>query len=572
MLEAWSLPFFQRAVVEVLILAVVSGLLGTWIVLRGLAFLSHAVGAATVPGLVLADGLAFSPLLGALGAALAAAGAFAFVSRRRSVGIDSATALVLAGALAAGVVLASDVFGSQGSVDRLLFGSLLAIDRSDILFALAVLLAAGAAARTFGPRWLGDGFTGAGPGGSPGADAVLVALVALAVVAAIAAAGALLTAAILVLPAATTRLVAGRVGRWQLLTFALAAVEGVAGLMVAFELDLPPGPVIAVLAGAVFTLVALGRALRERRGLAAAAAAGAAVLVGASGCGAGGGNPADGRLPVAATTAQVADIVRQVGGDRVSVDQVIRPGADAHDFEPRPSDVAGVADARILFTSGSGLDGWASGLAADSGSSAEVVDLSRSLPVARLSGGEPDPHWWHDARNLEAAAGRVARALSRAEPADRRQFERRAALYRDRVRRADAAIRRCLGRIPASRRVIVTDHDALGYFTGRYGITVAGAVFPATSTQGQASAGEVAALERAIRERRVRVVFPESSLNGDLARRIASDTGARAGAPLYADTLGGAGSGQATVLGAMAANADAIASGLSDGRVRCRVK
>lgn len=569
MLEAWSLPFFQRAVVEVILLAAISGLLGTWIVLRGLAFFSHAVGAATVPGLVVADGLAFSPLLGAFGAALLTAGAFALLSRRRAVGTDSATALVLAGALAAGVILASDVFGSQGSVDRLLFGSLLAIGSAELLFAAGVLAAAVVAARLFGPRWLGEGFAGPGPDRGRGPDVALALLVALSVVAALAAAGALLTAAILVVPAATTRLLVNRVGRWQLLTAALAAVEGVAGLLLAYQLDLPPGPVIAVLAGAVFALTAIARALWSRRPL-ATAAAGAAALFLLAGCGPGSEPAEDGRLPVAATTAQVAEIVREVGGSDVAVDQVIRPGAEAHDFEPRPSDVAGVAEAKILFTSGAGLDGWAEGLAADAGSQARIVDLFGSLPVRRQAGGAPDPHWWHDPRNLEAAADVVAGALSRADPAGRAGFERRARAFGRRARRVDAAISRCLGAIPAERRVIVTDHDALGYFTGRYGIEQAGAIFPATSTQAQASAGEVVALERAIRERRVRVVFPESSLNGALARRIAADTGAREGAPLYADTLGEPGTREATVLGAMEANADAIADGVSAGKVRCR--
>ena len=566
MLEAWSLPFFQRAVLEILLLALVSGLLGTWIVLRGLSFFAHAAGAATVPGLVIADGLAFSPILGAVGAALVVAAAFVGVAGRRSVGTDSAVALVLAGALAVGVVLASDVFGSQGSVDRLLFGSLLAIGSAEILFAAAVLVAGALGTLLLGPRWLGDGFSGREPGAGRWEDIVLVALVSLAVVAALAAAGALLTAAILVLPAATTRLFVDRLARWQVATGLLAAVEGVAGLQLAVAFDLPPGPAIAVLGGATFAVAALARLLLKRSARPAGAVAAAALLL-LGGCGGGAGT--DGRLRVAATTPQVADIVREVGGPVVSVDQVIRPGVDSHDYELRPSDVAGVADARLLFTSGLGLDGWADSLLADSGSKARVIDLSAGLPVRRASGDEPDPHWWHDPRNLEAAATRAQLALSRADPGGARGFARRASAYRASIRRTDAAIRRCLERIPPSRRTVVTDHDALGYFTDRYGVTVVGAIFPATSTQGQASAGEVAALEQAIRDRQVKAVFPESTLNSALARRIAADTGAATGDPLYADSLGKPGSSESTVLGAMRANADALAGGLSGGRVRC---
>lgn len=567
MLEAWSLPFFQRAVLEVLLLAAVSGLLGTWIVLRGLSFFAHATGAATVPGLVLADGLAFSPILGAAGASLAVCVAFVLVSGRRSVGSDSAVALVLAGALAVGVVLASDVFGSQGSVDRLLFGSLLAIGVAELLFAAAVLAAVAAGTFLLGARWLGDGFAGRETGGR-WEDVALVALVSLAVVAALAAAGALLTAAILVLPAATTRLFTDRLARWQLATGLLAAVEGVAGLQLAFVADLPPGPVIAVIGGAAFALAAVARLVIRRGGRAAAVAAAACSLLALGGC-AGGSVDSGSRLSVAATTPQVADIVREIGGPAVSVDQVIRPGVDSHDYELRPSDVAGVAGSRLLFVSGLGLDGWAGRLLEDSGSGARVVDLSSGLPVRRGAAGEADPHWWHDPRNLKAAAGTVQRALTRADPAERKGFALRADAYRAQVDEADALIRRCMARIPKDKRVVVTDHDAIGYFTDRYGITIVGAIFPATSTQGQPSAGDVAELERAIRSRKVKAVFPESTLNAALARRVASDTGATTGGELYADSLAREGSPASTVLGSLRANADAIARGVSGGKVRC---
>jgi ABC-type Mn2+/Zn2+ transport system permease subunit len=259
MLDPFSLPFFQRGIVEVLLLAVAAGLLGTWIVLRGMAFFAHAVGTATFPGLVLADGLGFSATLGALGAALVMAGLVGLLTRRRGTGADSVTALALAVTLALGVVLASDVFGSQARVDRLLFGSLLLIDGADLRLAAVAALAVGVAALVIGPRWLATGFAGGRRQGA--ADTALIVLVALVAVAALAAVGALLATALLVVPAATTRLVADRMLSWQLATVALTALEGVAGLWLSFQLDVPPGAAIAVLAGGVFALVAAGRAL-----------------------------------------------------------------------------------------------------------------------------------------------------------------------------------------------------------------------------------------------------------------------------------------------------------------------
>ena len=594
MFDPFALPFFQRGIVEILLLASVSGLLGVWIVLRGLAFYAHAVGTAAVPGLVLADGLGFSAIFGAFGAALVMAALIALLLRRRSVGGDSATALVLAGALALGVILASDVFGSQGSVDRLLFGSLLAIGTPELILAAVAALAAAVATAIFGPRWLAAGFTDR----SGSSDSLLIALIALAAVAALAAVGALLATAILVVPAATTRLIIKRLPLWQLTTAALAAAEGVIGMTLAYQLNVPPGAAIAVLAGIVFSLVAIAVLIHQRRPRLAPLAL---TLLGLSalavaGCGSDDGDEASSsKITVAATTTQVGDLVREVGGDAVTVKQILTPNSEAHDYEPRPNDVGAVAASKIVFASGLGLDAWSTKLVKESGSEAEVVDLSSGLPVSHATGegeahadekegeahadekegeahGETDPHWWHDLTNLEAATTEVETALIAADPAAKDQITANADAYRAKIKKVDEQIRACLNKVPANERLIVTDHDAFIYFTERYGVTSKGAVFPSTSTQGQASAGEVAALEKLIREEKVKAIFPESSLNPALAERIASDTGASSDYTLYGDTLGAADSPEGTVLGAEAANAKAMVAGMTGGKERCTIE
>jgi ABC-type Mn2+/Zn2+ transport system permease subunit len=272
----FDLPFVQRAVVEIALLAVGSGILGTWIVLRGLSFYAHAVGTAAFPGLVLADGLGFSPLLGALATAGIVAIGVAAIANRGRAEYDSATALVLVGALAAGVILASDVFHSQGSVERLLFGSLLLIDATDQVVAGAVGIAVLLTGAVLGRRWLASGFdrdsARALGARSPLPDLLLLALVAASAVAALDAIGALLSTALLVVPAATTRLVVDRLRTWQLATIALVIVEGIVGLWLSVQTNAPPGATIAVVGGVVFAVVALGRAGRTRlvaRGVAA---------------------------------------------------------------------------------------------------------------------------------------------------------------------------------------------------------------------------------------------------------------------------------------------------------------
>jgi ABC-type Mn2+/Zn2+ transport system permease subunit len=267
-LEPFQLPFVQRALVELLLLAVLAGTLGCWIVLRGLAFPLHGAAAAAFPGLVLADGLGFAAPLGGFGAALLFALAVGRLAVRRRAGHDTLTALVLVAALALGIVLASDVFHSAASVDSLLFGSLLAIGPGDVRLAGAAALVALLAGWLLGSRWLAAGFdpTAARSLGvrSPLPDLVLLALVALGAVTVLSAVGALLATALLVVPAATTRLLSDRIARWQLATVALAAAEGTLGIWLAVELNAPPGATIAVVAGAAFALTAIVAALAPK--------------------------------------------------------------------------------------------------------------------------------------------------------------------------------------------------------------------------------------------------------------------------------------------------------------------
>ena len=583
-LDPFSLPFFQRGLLEVLVLALVAGFLGTWIVLRGMAFFAHAVGTATFPGLVLADGLGFAAPLGAFGAALVAAGLVGLAARRRGVGTDSLTALVLAGSLALGVVLASDVFASQASVDRLLFGSLLTIDGGDLALALAVALVAVVASAVVGPRWLATGFTGedgSRPAGRA-ADAGLIVLIALGAAPVPAGPGALLATAPLVVPAATTRLITDRLRTWQFSTVALAAAEGVFGMWLAYQLNVPPGAAIAVLAGAVFALVAVVRVVVRRRPRVASAAVALVALaaLGVAGCGTDedGAATSSGDAPqvtVAATTTQVGDLVRQVGGDTVAVEQILKANSEAHDYEPRPQDVAAVADARVVFTSGLELDAWSADLVKDSGTEAQVVDLSAGLPVthpaADAEEGDTDPHWWHDPTNVAAAATVVEGALIAANPDAKAEISANADAYRAKVTAVDEAIRACLDQVPKADRKIVTDHDAFVYFTERYGVESVGAVFPATTTQGQPSAGDLAELERTIKDEKVQAVFPESSLNAKLAERLADDTGVSSDRALYGDTLGAADTPEGTILGATAANATAMVEGMTGGKETCKI-
>jgi ABC-type Zn uptake system ZnuABC Zn-binding protein ZnuA/ABC-type Mn2+/Zn2+ transport system permease subunit len=576
--EPFQLPFVQRGLIEVLILALGAGVLGTWIVLRGLAFFSHAVGTAAFPGLVLADGLGFSASLGAFGIAALFTIAVWALARRRGAAYDSLTALVLVGCLAAGVILASDVFHSGSNVEQLLFGSLLLVDGADIRLAILATAVVLVASVVLGRRWLAAGFDELGDPASSGhagwLELLLLALIALATTAALTMIGALLVAALFVAPAATVRLFTTRMTSWQIWSVLLAAAEGTIGLWLSVKTNAPPGATIATLSGGVFALAGIVRAIGPRtRAVALAGALGAVLLV--AGCGGSGSD--SGKVPVVATTTQIGDFVREVGGDKVDVTQILAPNTDPHDYEPRPDDVTATADAKIVFTNGDDLDAWMEKVVSDSGSDAKVVDLGADVPVklpGESSGPEAsqyDPHWWHDPRNAEEAVREIATQLSATNPEAKATFEANAAAYEAKLKARDAGITRCIDSVPAADRKLVTDHDAFGYFANRYGITVLGAVIPSQTTQAQPNAQDLSDLADLVHSEGVKAIFPESSLSPKLAETIASQTGAQVGQELYGDTLGPEDSSGGTYLKMEAANANAMVEGFTGGQRGCEL-
>ncbi len=279
------------------------------------------------------------------------------------------------------------------------------------------------------------------------------------------------------------------------------------------------------------------------------------ALVLVAGCGSG----AD--APVVATTTQVADIARSVAGKRTEVAGILTPNADPHGYEPRARDVKRLVGAKLVLRSGGEIDDWLDEARRSAGSHATVVTVGQNT--------DQEPHWWQDPRAVIAAVPRIAAALAKVDPGGRSAYRANAARYERRLTALDRGIAACIGTIPRGQRKLVTTHDALGAYARRYGLEVIATVIPSRSTRGQASAGETAALVRTIRRERVPAVFAESSVRSDVEKAIADEAGARVSPPLWADSLGPAGSSGATYLGSMAANTRTIVGALGGDAGRC---
>jgi ABC-type Mn2+/Zn2+ transport system permease subunit len=255
----------QRALLEVLLLSIPAGLLGAWVVTRRLAFLTHALGHATFPALVIAVIAGWSLFGAALVASVLLALGLSWLSERPELADGVAVAVVLSAALALGSVLVSDVVAAGVRTNALLFGSLLTVDNADLARGAVVAVLALAATAALGRRWAFVAFdrdvARAAGLRVRTLDAMLMLLLAASVAVAVSVVGSLMVSALFLIPSATARLVARRVPALLVGGVILAAADGVAGLWIAFRLDAPPGACIGVVSAGVFAVVAGAQAL-----------------------------------------------------------------------------------------------------------------------------------------------------------------------------------------------------------------------------------------------------------------------------------------------------------------------
>jgi zinc/manganese transport system substrate-binding protein len=240
-------------------------------------------------------------------------------------------------------------------------------------------------------------------------------------------------------------------------------------------------------------------------------------------------------LPVVATFSILADLARTIGGAGVRVTSFVGPDADAHTFEPRPSDLLALQAARLLVVNGLGLEGWMSRLAQAAGYTGATVVASTGVRPRMIAAGEPDPHAWQNPANGVIYVHNIAEGLAAADPARAESIRAAAARLTADIQAADAFITRTIGAIPPAKRRIITSHDAFGYYGARYGIEFRAAQGIDTDTEPSARA--LAILARQIRADGIKAVFIETMTDPRLARTLAREAGATVGPPVYSDAL-----------------------------------
>lgn len=244
-------------------------------------------------------------------------------------------------------------------------------------------------------------------------------------------------------------------------------------------------------------------------------------------------------LSVASLSTITTDLAKNIGGSHVTIHPVIKPGIDPHDFEPTTRDIRDVADADLVLYTGKGMEGFLGKLSDAAGGKTRFIEVGKGIPSLRMEeDGQlvEDPHWWHSVENMKRATRTVAAAFSSADPDHAADFQANAAIYIRSLEELQRWIRVKLAELPRSKRKLVTSHDALQYFAKDQGFTI----FPVkgVSTGEEPSSKHVKALIEIIRKEGVKAVFLENIENRRAVDQIASETGARVGGVLYADSLG----------------------------------
>ena len=299
-----------------------------------------------------------------------------------------------------------------------------------------------------------------------------------------------------------------------------------------------------------------------RRGTALLAAGLVALLV--AGCsGSGDGGVEDGRLRVVATTTQVADLAANVGADRVQVTSLLKPGIDAHDYEPSPADIDAIAHADLVLQNGVGLEEWLGETIESSGFDGPVVDASQGVRLRQV-GGEADPHIWQDPGNAQVMAANIERGLAAAEPAAAAAFEANLAAYTKALRALDAEVERQVDSL--ANKKVVTNHDAFGYYLDRYGLELVGSVIPSFDSSAELSGRDIRDLVAKVRATGAKAIFSETSLPPRAAETIGREAGVKVVVgtdALYGDALGPRGSDGDTYVKMIRHNTATIVGNLS---------
>ncbi len=265
------------------------------------------------------------------------------------------------------------------------------------------------------------------------------------------------------------------------------------------------------------------------------------------------------------------DVVQNVGGECVETTVLVGRDGDTHVYQPTPETSVQMAEADLIIANGLGFEPWLDDLYAASGAKGTRVTAMEGVTpltpaeegVAADDADEVDPHAWQNPENMRTATITVRDALIKANPACAAVITENAARYDAKLVELNTEIATAVELIPTTQRILVTNHDSLGYFAKQYGFTVETALGAFSTESADPSAARVAKLVDIIRASGVPAIFVENTGGSDLVDRLAQEAGVALAPPLYTDALGPKDSPGGTYIGMMQSNAEVISMSLA---------
>ncbi len=251
-------------------------------------------------------------------------------------------------------------------------------------------------------------------------------------------------------------------------------------------------------------------------------------------------------ITVASLNPITSDLVRQVGGERITVAELMRVGENPHIYEPSPAQLRQAASSDLVLAAGMGLETYLPDLRDSLGRGKRILEVGNSLPPLKLRDDKlflccpghehssVDPHWWHSIKNLQRATVIIETTLTELDPEGGQYFRERGRSYRHRLDELEKWARKEIYRIPRKDRVLTTTHTAFSYFCRDFGFKAV--PLRGLSTEVAAEPHHLAAVVETIKKERIKAIFPEKYISRKLLDSVARESGVRIGAPLLSGT------------------------------------
>ncbi|MCZ2203929.1 metal ABC transporter solute-binding protein, Zn/Mn family [Bartonella sp. A05] len=268
----------------------------------------------------------------------------------------------------------------------------------------------------------------------------------------------------------------------------------------------------------------------------------------------------------------LADLVQNVGKDHISITTLVGPNASTHIYEPTPRDAKTLKNAHIIFINGLHLEGFMNRLATATGTKAPLIEVSANISPLKIknqkqsakyhSHSSVDPHAWHAIPNVAIYVKNIATALCQIDQQSCESYNKNAHNYIQKLNAMQTTIATQIATIPKDKRILITSHDAFGYFAHEYGFTILAP--ESVSTESEATAADVAKLIKQIKNNKVSALFIENISNPRLIKQISKETGLKISGTLYADALSEKNGSAATYLDMMKHNVNTIITAITE--------